>query len=111
MIGSDKVHYATRWRGSKGLCEVSNIHERRGERLDRRGVGGKMFFWIKLLACVVEREQERCERQAWVGEEKRKTRKRGKGGRGSNIRIHESVLFVGYRMKGADALLPVRSLA
>jgi len=70
-----------------------------------------VFFWIKLLACVVEREQERCERQAWVGEEKRKTSKREKGGRGSNIRIHESVLFVGYKVKDANALLPVRSFA
>ena len=41
----------------------------------------------------------------------RKARKRGEEGRGSNIRIHENVLLVGYKMKDANPSLPVRSLA
>ena len=50
-------------------------------------------------------------RKASMGRRERKTRNRGEGGRGSNIRIHESVLFVGYKLKDANALLPVRSFA
>lgn len=43
--------------------------------------------------------------------EEKKSQKRRDERRGSNIRIHESVLLVGYKTKDANRLLPVRSLA
>ena len=69
-----------------------------------------MFFWIKLLACGVEGGRESCKRQAWVGEEKQKTRKRGGGTRKQYNNTRKGP--VGWlQMEDANPSLPVRSLA
>ena len=44
------------------------------------------------------------------GEEKREFGGRGLEGWESNIRVHENVHLVGYKVKDADPSLPVRSL-
>lgn len=50
------------------------------------------------------------QKASMVLEEERKTRKGGGEGQGSNIRIHETVLFGWLQTKDANPLLPVRSL-
>jgi len=57
--------------GEKGTVEGIEHTRAKGRKIKPTG---KVFFWIKLLPCAVERGQERCKRQAWVGEEKIKTR-------------------------------------
>lgn len=65
------------------------------------GGEGKVIFWIKLLACIVKRRQEGT-REASIGreggKEKRKEREGGRGS-GSNVRIQERVLLVGYKRR------------
>ena len=65
------------------------------KKADTGHIGGEVVIW--------KETKEGVEVQG-----EKKNRKRGEGGRGSNIRIHESVLLVGYKMKDANALLPVR---
>jgi len=49
--------------------------------------------------------------KASMGRRGENKNQRGEEGRGSNIKIHENVLLVGYKTKDANPLLPVRSSA